>query len=210
MDRCGGSRGGGQDWGSRHRGHGGHRPGPGLGCRRRSRDVHDPRRRRGLCRDRLWGRPARAPAWVCNAQPTLHHFQLRVVHAADTCEPVLPRLRVDHPVREAQLRRRAACSARHGRPMQQRHGDLRAEAGGQPERVVHRVAAAVGQVEVAELRIDLAEVRDRRDESGLQCLDGQDVLDSDPHRVAGEPLGVCDHDLVGIAAEDGAQCVDLG
>ena len=75
---------------------------------------------------------------------------------------------------------------------------------------MHRVAAAVGQVEVAELRIDLAEVRDRRDESGLQCLDGQDVLDSDPHRVAGEPLGVCDHDLVGIAAEDGAQCVDLG
>ena len=45
----------------------------------------------GACRRyRLWGCPARAPAGVCNAQPTLHHFQLRVVHAADACEPALP------------------------------------------------------------------------------------------------------------------------
>ena len=75
---------------------------------------------------------------------------------------------------------------------------------------MHRVAAAVRQVEVAELRIDLAEVRHRRDESRLQRLDRQDVLDSDAHRVASVPLRVGDHDSVCIAPEDCAQRVDLG
>ena len=53
------------------------------------------------------------------------------------------------------------------------------------------------QVQRTELGVDLLEVRDRRDEAGLQRLDRHDVLDADAHRVAGEPLGVGDHDPLG-------------
>ena len=50
----------------------------------------------------------------------------------------------------------------------------------------------------------------RRDDPRLQRLDGDDVLDADAHRVAGEPLGVGHHHLIGRGAEDPAQGVHLG
>ena len=71
------------------------------------------------------------------------------------------------------------------------------------------MAPTAGQVEVAQRRVDLTEVRDRRDQARLQGLDGHDVLDADPHGVAGETLRVRDHDGIGVAVEDLAQCVDL-
>ena len=125
-------------------------------------------------------------------------------------EPGLPRLRVGDPpgVAEVVGARTLAVGGRH--PAQQHHADLRAEPGGEPERVAHRVHPADREVERAEVGIGLLEVRHRGNDPRLQRLDGDDVLDADAHRVAGEPLGVGDDDLIGRVAEDPAQRVDLG
>ena len=103
-------------------------------------------------------------------------------------------LAVGDPVGEAELVGTAMATIGHRRPAQQRHADLRAEAGGEPQRVPDRIDAAAREVELAELRVDVAEVRHRRHDPGLERLDGDDVLDADSHRVSGQALGVGDHD----------------
>ncbi len=95
-------------------------------------------------------------------------------------------------------------------PTQQRHGDLGAEAGAETQGVAHRVHPALGQVEHAEVGVDLLDVGDRGHDAGLERLDGQHVLHADSHRVAREALGVGDHQGVGVGAEHRPQRVHLG
>ncbi len=71
------------------------------------------------------------------------------------------------------------------------------------------IGAALRQVQRTQLGIDFLEVGHRRHQSGLQRLDREHIFDAGGHGVAGEALGVGDHDLVGGVAEDVAQGVDL-
>ena len=68
----------------------------------------------------------------------------------------------------------------------------------------------MGEVERAQLRVDLAEVRDRRHDAGLERLHRDDVFQPDAHRMTGDALRIRDHDAVGVAAEHVTQRVDLG
>ncbi len=173
---------------------------------RRGRRGSRGRRRRG--RGRGDGPRGSGPA-VDDAQAMLDDLELRHVLPADAGQPRVPRGAVVDPIVEAQLLGIAAPPVRDRRPAQQQHRDLGAEARGQAQREPHGIRAALGQVELPERRVDVAEVRDRRDDPRLQRLHGDDVLDPDAHRVPGEALGVGDHDAVGALAEDLAQCVDL-
>ena len=168
-------------------------------------------RRLGRCRRYgLLGRRRRGRAAVDDPQPPLHHLQLGGLVAADRLQPGGPPVGLRDPVGVAQLLRVAAPAVAHRDPAQQHQADLRAEPGREPKRVVDRVGAALGEVEGAEFRIDVAEVRHRWNEARLERLDRHDVLDANAHRMAGEPLGVGDqHPLRGVA-EDPAQRVDLG
>ena len=97
-----------------------------------------------------------------------------------------------------------------GHPAHQRHANLRAEACPQPQRILHRISPAFGQVEAAQVRIDLLEVGDRRHHTRLQRFDGEDVFDACAHSVAGVAFRVGDDNLICRCAEDVAQRVDLG
>ncbi len=137
-------------------------------------------------------------------------LEVGFVVAADLAQPCRPAVRVGDPVGVAQLVGLATGAVGGRDPPQQRHADLRAEPGAEPQRIAHRVAAALREVEVAQIGIDLLHVGDGRHDPGLQRLDGEDVLDADPHRVTGEALAVGDDDGVGVGAEDVAERVDLG
>ncbi len=187
-----------------------------LGCRRRSRSRH--RRRRGHDRDRGGSRLGRGRgggargcprAAVDDAQAVLDDLELRGVVAADLRKPRRPRGRIRHAVGVAELLGVAPAAVGDGRPAQQHHRDLRAEPGREPQRVADRVGAALRQVERSERGIHVAEVRDGRDEPGLERFHRDDVLDADAHRVPGVALRVRDDDVVGGLAEDPAQRVDL-
>ena len=168
-----------------------------LSCRRRER--RGDRSRRSLRR-----------ADIHDAQTALHDLELRARVPGSGVQPALPGCLVGHPVREAQLEWRTVAAVRRWDPAQQRHGDLRAEARGETQRVVHGVLPAVRQVERTQLGVDLTEVRDRRHDRALQRLHRYDVLDPGPHRVTGEALRVRDHDAVGVGPEHPAQRADLG
>ena len=100
-----------------------------------------------------------------------------------------------------------AAGGRH-EPVQ-RHAHLRPESGTEPQRVADGVRAALRQVELAEIRVRHLVVRHRRHDPGLDRLDGDDVLDADAHRMAGETLGVGDHDLTGRGPEHAPYGIDL-
>ena len=70
----------------------------------------------------------------------LDDLELGVRLAADPAQPAPPGDWVDDAVGESQLVRERGAAVGHRRPAQQRHRDLRAEAGGQAQRVLHRVA----------------------------------------------------------------------
>ncbi|MEZ5097296.1 MAG: hypothetical protein R2731_15095 [Nocardioides sp.] len=129
--------------------------------------------------------------------------------AGEPVQPGLPRGGIDDPVAVAELGRRPAPAVGRRRAAQHGHGDLRAEAGGQPEGVLDRVVPARGQVQPPELGIGLAVVRHPGHHAGLEGLDGEDVLDSRTHGMPREPLGVGDDDPVGDIAEGRAQGMDL-
>ena len=78
------------------------------------------------------------------------------------------------------------------------------------QRVPHRIASTHRQVQLAQLRIRLFVIGHRRNQTGLQRLDGDDVLHAGAHRVSGEALGIGDDDGVGVRPEHPAQRVDLG
>ena len=132
------------------------------------------------------------------------------VVAGQRVEPTLPGSAVDDAIGMAQLIRRTVLAIGRRRPAQQRHGDLRAEAGRQPQGVAHRIGAAARQVEHTQLGVGLAVVGHRRHEAGLQHLHGHHVLDAGTHGVAREALGVGDHDALGRRTEHMAQRADLG
>ena len=71
---------------------------------------------------------------------------------------------------------------------------------------MNRVVTTAGQVQVSELRIELAVVRDRRNYACLEHLDRNNLLDTDTHGVPGETLRVGHQDLVGRTAEYLLQC----
>ena len=160
------------------------------------------------CDGRL--RAVRRRAGVDHAQVVLDDLELWLGLVGEAAQPRLPDRLVGDPVAVAELLGRPPPAVGDRRPAQQQHADLRAEPGGEAQRVAHGVEAALGQVQGAEVGVDVAEVRHRRHQAGLQRLDRGDVLDPHAHRVAREPLGVGDHDLVGSVAEHAAQRVDLG
>ena len=177
----------------------------GLDDRRRGDrgDRSGCRRGRGHLRDRS------GPV-IDESQPALHDLQFGFGVAADAPQPAAELRLIADSVRGAQLVRASSAAVRRWHPPQQRHRDLRAESGGQSQGVLHRVRPALGQVQRTELRIGIAVVGDRRDDPGLQCLHRHDVFQTDPHRVAGEPLGVGDDDTIRVGAEHPPQREDLG
>ncbi|OQC41260.1 MAG: hypothetical protein BWX64_01026 [Acidobacteria bacterium ADurb.Bin051] len=179
----------------------------GGGCR------HGRGRRRGDALGLLFARAA-APepggGRVGHAQRAVHDLELRPRLAGGPGEPVVEAGPVEETVGEAELVGRLVVAARGGHPAHQGHADLRTETGAEAERVADRVRPATGEVEHPEIGIDLLEVRYRGDDPGLERLDREDVLDADPHRVAGVPLRVGDDDGIGRRAENLAQRLDLG
>ena len=71
------------------------------------------------------------------------------------------------------------------------------------------IAATLGQIQRAQLRIDFLEIRHRRHASGFECLHGDYIFDAGAHRMTGEALGVGNHDAIGVFAEDVTQGIDL-
>ncbi len=123
---------------------------------------------------------------------------LRHVIAADVRQPAAVASPIVHAIQAA------------GDAAQQRHGDLRTEAGGQVKRILRRISPAAAKVERAQFRIRLFEVGHGRHDAVFQNLDCDHVFDADAHRVAGEALGVGDDQVVGGMAEGMAQRGHLG
>ena len=146
---------------------------------------------------------------ITHPQRAVNHFQIGARMAGHTAEPGVPCVRVNHAIGIAQRIRAPADAVLRRRPTQQRHTDLRAESGPQPQRVLHRINAALRQVQRAQLRINLLEVGHRRYHSRFQRFHSQDVFHARTHRVAGKALGVSDHNLVRIVTKDVTQRMDL-
>ncbi len=143
----------------------------------------------------------RRAAWALlglNTQGTLDHFQPRPIVAADTIQPVL----VAQAIVDALEAARDAAG--------QCQADLRAESRRQVQRIVHRITPTPAQVQHAQLRIHLLEVGHWRHDAMLQDLDRDDVLYTNAHGVAGEALGVGNHDVVGSLAKGVTQGHYLG
>ena len=196
----------------------------GGGRRRLDEPGAGQRRRRGGGRRRCDGRRGGGGRRRCDGRLRAVRRRARVDHAQVPLDDLELRRGLVGEIwsrsSSRPLRRRSGSRSRvlrgpspavgDGRPAQQQHADLRAEPGGEAQRVANGVEAALGQVQRAEVGVDVAEVRHRRHQAGLQRLDRGDVLDADTHRVARDPLGVGDHDLVGSVAEHAPQRVDLG
>ena len=88
--------------------------------------------------------------------------------------------------------------------------ELAAKPCGEAEGVVDRVASPGREPQRAQVRIGLAQVRDRRNQTVLQRLDRDGVFDARAHRVAGEALGVGDDDLRCSRAKRRRQAGHLG
>ena len=129
------------------------------------------------------GRGRRATPFAAGPVSTTRRWRL-TTSSCGSAWPVRPRSQVFQTAWSAiryvvaELLGGAAPAVGDRRPAQQQHADLGAEPGGEAQRVAHRVEAALGEVERAELRVDVAEVRHRRHQAGLQRLDRDDVLDA--------------------------------
>ena len=154
-----------------------------------------------------WGR--RRGASVDDPQSTVVHLEDGAGPTGGVSQPALPGGLVHDAVGVSELAGCAPTAVGHRGPAQKGHRDLRAEARGQTQCIIHRVGAADGQIQGAELGVGLLVIGHRRDDPGLQRLDRHDVLDAGAHRVAGESLGVGDHDGTRSVAEHPAQGVDL-
>ena len=185
------------------RSHPGHRSSRSGAAGAVHRGIRD--RDRGGRDDRDGGR-----AGVDDPQPAVVHLELASGTAGQRVQPTLPGRLVDDPVGIAEVGRGTPLAVGHRHVAQQRHGHLGTETGRQTQGELHRVGPALGQVERTEVGVRLLVVGHRRDQAGLQGLDGDDVLDARAHRVTGEALGVGDDDLVGVGTEGVAQRVDLG
>ena len=140
----------------------------------------------------------------------LHNLDTRVWVSANPIQPRIPALRVLDAVLVTQSIGAMTLTIGSRHPSQQDQTDLRTEPRSKSQRVTHWIRAAVREVQLAELRIGLLEVRDGRHYAGLQALDCNDVLDPSSHRVAGQALRVGDHDFVRSGPEYRAQRSDLG
>ena len=147
---------------------------------------------------------------VLHAEGPLLDLGLGSVVAADGREPGAEAGRVVDAIGEAQLVGSVTPRVRGRDALHQGHRDLRAEPRAEAQGEVAVVPASLGEVENAQLGIDFPEVRDRRDEAGLEHLHADDVLDAGSHRVPREALRVRHDDAVGRGAEDASQGEDLG
>ena len=186
--------------------------------RSRRLDDRDGPRRRGRSPDRRGRRGRRGvealgglrrSALVLHAEVSLLDLGHRGVVAADRGEPGAEPGRVVDPVGEAELLGRVAPPVRRGDALHEGHADLRAEARAEAQGEVAVVAAPLREVERPELRVDLPEVRDRRDEARLEHLHADDVLDPRGHRVPGEALRVRHDDAVGRSPEGAPEGEDF-
>ena len=146
---------------------------------------------------------------ITYSQRAVDHFQIGGRLASHTAEPGVPGVGVNHAIGIAQCIRTPADAVLRRYPTQQRHTDLRAESGTQPQRVLHRISAALRQVQRAQLWINFLEVGHRRHHSRFQRFHRQHIFHACTHRVAGEALGVSDHNLVRTVTKDVTQRMDL-
>ncbi len=147
---------------------------------------------------------------IANAQCSLHHFEFGGGISGNTAQPGFPCRLIGDAIRISQRIRTRTHAIFRLHPTQQRHADLRAETRAQPQRILDRIRASLRQVERSQLRIDFLEVSHRRDATGFQRFHRQHFLDAGRHGVAGEALGVGNHDLIGDVAENMTQRMNLG
>ncbi len=141
------------------------------------------------------GRPG-----VLDAQGMLHHLQLGAILPGNGSQPTVIHGMLFNP-------RADALNLAH-----QGHGDLRAKARAQAQRIAHGVRPSARQAQIAQLGVGLEiaiDVGHRRHDAVLQRLDRQHVLDAHAHGVTGVALGVGDHHLVGRVAKGAAQGVNF-
>ena len=158
------------------------------------------------CRCRFWlgsrlERRSYRRALVLDAEPAAVDLDFGVLVSTESGQPGVPAFAVGNAVLEAQLVGIAAPAVRRRHPARQAHGQLRSEACTKAQRILHRVAAAGRQVQLAQIRVDFLEVRHGRNDAGFECLERDDILDAGAHCVTRESLGIGDHDLVGLVAE---------
>ncbi len=81
------------------------------------------------------------------------------------------------------------------------HRHMRAEAGGEAQRVFQVVVAALGKINAGQFRVGLFIIGDRRNYARVKRAYGDNVLQRRAHGVAGEAFNVAYHHLVGAGAE---------
>jgi len=144
-------------------------------------------------------------ALIFRSQGPLHNLKLRTVISGKTLQPVVPCSRVLNSIAEAERIRRGTATVGRRNPAQQRHTDLRSESRAETQRVADWMRAALGKIQIAQLRIHLLEIRDRRNNTGFQDFCGDDILNADGHRMSCSALGVGNKDLVRGFFENVAQ-----
>ncbi len=128
-----------------------------------------------------------------DAQRALDDLKFGPVIATDIGKPATVARLVVHAVRAA----RDAPD--------ERHADLRAETGGQAQRVLDRVAATAAEVEGTEVGVRLLEVRNRRYDTELEHLNRDHVFHAHCHCVAREAFRVRHDDLIRRIPEGATQ-----
>ncbi|MCG3121496.1 MAG: hypothetical protein ALAOOOJD_04614 [bacterium] len=152
-------------------------------------------------------RHSRRRALIFHAQRAMIHFQFRRRITGDTAQPIVPNLLICDAIAITELDRIAMFAIGGRNPSHQAHANLRTESGAEPQRIAHRINAALGEIKRAQLGIDFFEIRHRRHDTGFQNLDRQHIFDADRHRMAGVAFGISDDNLIGGVTKHRAQCI---
>ena len=145
------------------------RRGRGDGRRSRwrgDRGRHAARHRQCLGRSKRGG--ARPGTVVDDAQAAADDLEPWRGLARGAAQPGVPPRLIDDAIGEAEFIGGPVASVGERCPAQQDHADLRAEAGSETQGEAHGIRAATRQVQRSEIRVDLTEVRHRRDHAGLE------------------------------------------
>ena len=161
-----------------------------------------PRRRSGFHR-------ARRRPLISHTQRAVHHFQLRRRMARHAAQPRVPRSRIGNAIRVAQ---RIGPGRTPSFVVTQRNSVMliwEPKPAPRRKRVLDGIDAALRQIQWTQFGIDFLEVGHGRHASGFQRLHRDHIFDAGAHGVAGEALGIGDHDLIRGVAEDVTQGMDL-
>ncbi len=103
---------------------------------------------------------------------------------------------------------RESCLARRAL-FEHRKAQLGAKTRSEVQRVATRVRLTAREVQLRKLRIDVVQIRDRREHLALQCLHRHGVFQIGPHRVSVLTLRVGDQHIAHVTVEGGAERVHL-